>query len=143
YGLITAERELLENTLNGSIKMLTEVLASAEPHSFGRGERLRNYMRAFAQVLKLPQTWDLELAGMLSQIGYVTIPAEVAKKARDGHGLSGPEKDMLLRVPEIGARLLAHIPRLESVSKIILYQDKNYDGSGFPADAVAGEDIPV
>src|SRR5437016_3260816 len=67
YRLITAERELLENTLNGCIKMLTEVLGSAEPHSFGRGEVLRDYMRAFAEHLKITQTWDLELAAMLSQ----------------------------------------------------------------------------
>ncbi len=143
YRLITAERELLENTLNGCIKMLTEVLGSAEPHSFGRGEVLRDYMRAFAEHLKITQTWDLELAAMLSQIGCVTIPAEIIKKSREGHGLSGAEKDMLVRVPEIGARLLANIPRLESAAKIVLYQNKNYDGSGFPVDAVTGDDIPV
>jgi len=56
HSLITAERELLENTLNGSIKMLTEVLASTDPQSFGRGELLRNSMRAFAQSLKITQT---------------------------------------------------------------------------------------
>ena len=50
---------------------------------------------------------------------------------------------MLVRVPEIGAKLLANIPRLESAAKIVLYQNKNYDGSGFPVDAVAGDDIPV
>ena len=143
YRLITAERELLENTLNGSIKMLTEVLSSAEPHSFGRGEMLRNYMRSFAQHLNIAQTWDLELAAMLCQVGCVTIPAGVIKKFRDGHSLSDPEKDMVNRVPEIGAKLLANIPRLESVAKIVLYQNKNYDGSGFPSDSVAGADIPV
>src|SRR5260221_2735282 len=62
YRLITAERELLENTLNGCIKMLTEVLGSAEPHSFCRGEVLRGYMRSFAGHLKMTQTCDLELA---------------------------------------------------------------------------------
>ncbi|MDB6033467.1 MAG: Hydrogenase transcriptional regulatory protein hupR1 [Verrucomicrobiales bacterium] len=143
HRLVTAERELLENTLNGSIKLLTEVLSAAEPHSFGRGEVLRGYIRAFAEALQLKQTWDLELAAMLSQIGYMTIPSDLVTKARAGHGLTGPEKDMLLRVPEIGSKLLRNIPRLESVAKIVLYQDKNYDGTGFPFDSVAGEDIPV
>src|SRR5260221_11607169 len=143
HRLITAEREVLENTLNGSIKMLTEVLSSADPHSFGQGEILRNYMRTFAQSLQIAQTWDLELAAMLSQIGSVTLPPELVKKNRESHGLSGPEKDLLVRVPEIGSKLLANIPRLESVAKIILYQNKNYDGSGFPVDAVAGDEIPI
>ncbi len=34
-------------------------------------------------------------------------------------------------------------PRLEGVANIVRYQAKNFDGSGFPADAVAGEDIPI
>ncbi len=123
--------------------MLTEVLSSADPHSFGQGELLRDYMRAFAQSLQISQTWDLELAAMLSQLGAVTLPADLMKKNREGHGLSGAEKDLLARVPEIGSKLLTNIPRLESVAKIILYQNKNYDGSGFPIDGVAGDEIPI
>ena len=56
HQLITAERELLEKTLNGSINVLTGILASAEPISFGRGERLRDYMRAFARSLNMTST---------------------------------------------------------------------------------------
>src|SRR5690242_16009264 len=62
YQLVTAERELLEKTLNGSINMLTGILASTEPLSFGRGERLRDYMRAFARSLNMSHVWELELA---------------------------------------------------------------------------------
>jgi hypothetical protein len=36
--------------------MLTGILASAEPQSFGRGERLRDYMRAFARSLNMTST---------------------------------------------------------------------------------------
>jgi hypothetical protein len=50
---------------------------------------------------------------------------------------------VLARGPEIGANLLANIPRLESVARIVLYQNKNYDGSGFPADSVVGDEIPI
>ena len=143
YRLITAERELLGKTLNGSIKMLTDILSILDPQSFGIGQKMREYIRLFAQSLNLKQTWDLELAAMLSQIGFVTIPATVLQKSRAEQGLSGEEKDMLARVPEIGANLLNNIPRLESVAKIVLYQNKNFDGSGFPADKMAGEEIPI
>ncbi|MFQ5443012.1 MAG: HD domain-containing phosphohydrolase, partial [Nitrospinales bacterium] len=37
----------------------------------------------------------------------------------------------------------ARIPRLESVSNIVLYQDKCFDGSGFPNNSVAGTKIPL
>src|SRR6185369_15507325 len=39
HQLIMVQRELLEKTLNGSINMLTGILAATEPQSFGRGER--------------------------------------------------------------------------------------------------------
>jgi len=143
YQLVTAERELLEKTLNGSINMLTGMLASAEPLSFGRGERLRDYMRAFARSLNMIQTWELELAAMLSQIGYVTMPPKVLEKMRLVETLTPAEKNVLLRIPEIGANLLSNIPRLESVARIVLYQNKNYDGTGFPADSIVGDEIPI
>jgi hypothetical protein len=38
---------------------------------------------------------------------------------------------------------LANIPRLEGVARIVLYQDKHFDGSGLPSDTLSGEDIPV
>ena len=143
YRLVTAERDLLEKTLSGSIKVLTDILALIDPRSFGGGELLRDYTRTFVKSLKINQTWEFEVAAMLSQIGFVTIPPGVIQKARAGHGLSGQEKDMLTQVPTTGAELLSNIPRLNTVAKIVLYQNKNYDGSGFPIDSVAGEDIPI
>jgi response regulator RpfG family c-di-GMP phosphodiesterase len=143
YQLVTAERELLEKTLNGSINVLTGILASAEPASFGRGERLRDYMRAFAKSLNMTHTWELELAAMLSQIGYVTVPPKVLEKKRLGQKLTPAEQNVLTRIPGLGSSLLSNIPRLESVAKIVLYANKNFDGSGFPSDAVAADEIPI
>jgi CheY-like chemotaxis protein len=74
YRLITAERELLEKTLNGSVKLLTEVFSLIDPHSFGRGESLRSYMRAYVSSLTLANSWEFEIAAMLSQLGTVTVP---------------------------------------------------------------------
>ncbi len=143
YRLITAERELLEKTLSGSIKMLTEILSLVEPQIFGRSQMMRDYVRTLAPVLNITQIWELEVAAMLCQIGYVTIPVTIIQKERARLTLSPVEQQALIRIPEIGSKLLAHVPRLESVSRIVLYQNKNYDGSGFPQNSVSGEDIPM
>jgi len=142
YALITAEKQLLEKTLAGSIKVLIDILSLVEPQSFGIGQRLRDYVRLFLKTHRVVDGWALEIAALLSQLGYVTVPTSVSEKARKGAPLSQPEKDMISRVPGIGHDLLANIPRLETVSEIVRYQRKNYDGSGIPADAVAGEAIP-
>jgi response regulator RpfG family c-di-GMP phosphodiesterase len=143
FQLVTVERDVLERTLNGSARMLSDILATHDAHSFGKSQRLRDDMRAFAAHFHLKQTWDLELAAMLSHIGCVTIPQAVLERSRSGRPLTGAEAEMVRRVPQIGHDLLAHIPRLESAAAVVLYQDKNFDGTGFPADKLAGEDIPI
>jgi len=42
--LVTAERELLEKTLNGSVKLLTDILSMIGPQAFGYGQTLRDSM---------------------------------------------------------------------------------------------------
>ena len=143
YALVTAERELLERTLNGTIRLLTEVLASLYPQAFGRSERVRDYVRKYAQFFQFKQSWELEAAALLAPIGYLTMPLSLIEKARSEQPLSPAEQSLLERLPEIGADLLAHIPRLEPVAAIVRYQRKQYDGQGLPADNVVGEDIPI
>jgi response regulator RpfG family c-di-GMP phosphodiesterase len=143
YRLITAERELLENTLNGSIKLLTEMLALSDPVTFGRSQSTRDRARQVGKILELPVIWELELAAMLAQIGYVTLPPVISQKARDGLDLTGPEQDVLQRVPKVSSDLLANIPRLQTVAHIVLYQAKNLDGTGFPFDEINGEAVPL
>lgn len=143
FRMVAAERELLENTLNGSVKVLMEILSLSDPVSFGRGQTIRDQAREVARLLEVGTTWELELAAMLCPIGCVSLPAELNQKARVGLDLTGAEKDALARIPQIGSELLAHIPRLQSVAQIVLYQNKNYDGSGFPVDSVKGEEIPI
>jgi len=143
HNLIVAERDLLENTLGGSLRVLSEILALAEPKIFGHAEALRDAVRLLAALLKVTTVWDLEAAALLCQIGLVTIPPELILKSRLGHPLSAGEKEVFNHIPEVGSSLLAHIPRLEGVARIVLYQNKNFDGSGFPQDAVAGEAIPL
>jgi response regulator RpfG family c-di-GMP phosphodiesterase len=143
YRLILAERELLQNTLNGSIRVLTEILSIVDPQSFGRARALRDSVRTLSAALKVADSWELELAAMLSQIGHVTVPPEIIIKEKSGQPLSEVEKEMLSRVPEIGHALLAHIPRLENVAKIVLYQDRRFEASGSLGDSISGSRIPL
>jgi len=143
HQLITAERVLLEKTLNGSVKVLADVLSLTDPFAFGRGEALASYMNAYISSFNFDRAWEFQIAAMLSQVGLITVPPAILEKSRAGQSLSTSEQDTLNRVPQIGADLVTNIPRLESAARIILYQNKHYDGTGFPADQVRGEDIPI
>src|SRR5450432_1039892 len=51
--LIRSEKELLEQTLLGSIKVLTEVLGAASPEAFGRSLRIAQFVRHIASKFSL------------------------------------------------------------------------------------------
>lgn len=142
HRLLTAERELLENTLHGSVRVLTDILALLAPETFGRGQRLREQAATIARQLEWPEAWEFELAAMLHGLGEVALPPEVAARARAGVTLSTAEETMVRRVPETGSNLLAHLPRLGGVARTVLFQNKNFDGSGFPLDQPGGTRIP-
>lgn len=144
YGLVTAERELLNKTLSGSIKVMTDVLGLIDPDSFGRTERTQRWCRVIAGELGLKRhAWKLETAAMLAPIGLAALPPDVAEKARAGKALTPVEREMVDTTSETAYRLICNIPRLHEVATYVQYQGKNFDGSGFPDDGRAGIDIPV
>jgi len=110
YRLVTAEKELLNKTLNGSIKLLTDILSLVDHQSFGRAQLLRGAITAVTARLYVENAWEIHLAVMLASIGYVTIPSETLVRSRAGQPLSAVEEQMLARLPETAARLLANIP---------------------------------
>jgi hypothetical protein len=72
----SSEKELLENTLMGSIKVLTGVLGAASPEAFGRSMRIARCVRHLVSKFELPAAWRFEAAAMLSQLGCVTLDSE-------------------------------------------------------------------
>jgi response regulator RpfG family c-di-GMP phosphodiesterase len=142
YRLIVAEKELLNKTLSGSIKLLTDILSIVDTPSFGRTQIMRDMIAEATDKLGIKNGWEIHLAVMLAPIGYVTVPPETMVKARAGEVLSKVEEQMVAKLPDTAAKLLANIPRLEGVSKIVRYQQKHFNGCGFPADSVSGEAIP-
>ncbi len=143
YRAITAERELLEQTVRGAAEALSEVLSLVDPEAFGRTQRLKRLMRDMAVAMGLRESWEAETAAMLSQIGCVVLPGELLRKVTSGAPLTAKERERFLQHPGVGADLLARIPRLDGVAEIIRYQEKGFDGSGPPPGEVCGEAIPL
>jgi response regulator RpfG family c-di-GMP phosphodiesterase len=143
YRLVTAEKELLNKTLSGSIKLLTDMLSMIEPQSFGREQTVRNLIASVAKIFPTGNDWEIPLAFMLAPIANATIPPELLIRARAGGILSKVEEQIMSELPVTAARLLANIPRLEGVARIVRYSHKQYDGTGAPPDAVQGEALPL
>jgi response regulator RpfG family c-di-GMP phosphodiesterase len=154
HRLITAEKELLEKTLRGSVKVLGEVLALVSPLAFGRAVRVQGHVREILAVLGTAGDWATEVAALLSQIGCVTVPEAVLAKAYRAEPLAPAETRMLDAHPAIGGELLRAIPRLEAVADTIAAQNKRFDGGSevppgarllkvaLDFDALLSQDLP-
>lgn len=143
YRLVTIEKELLEKTLNSSVKVLTDVLTLVNHAAFGRASRARRMVRIICNDLKVEKSWQIEIAAMLSQLGCITMPDEILEKVYKGAYLTEKEQHVFQSHPQTGAGLIANIPRLEDVAMIITYQEKRFDGTGAPHDSKCRKDIPL
>ena len=119
YRLVTAEQELLENTLMGTIKVLTDVLSLANPAAFGRSKRIAQYVKHMVNVLHLQAPWKYEAAAMLSQLGCVALESEIIEAAYGGKKLLPEEQKRFDAHPALARDLLNNVPRLEGVAWII------------------------
>ncbi|MEW5875042.1 MAG: HD domain-containing phosphohydrolase [Candidatus Zixiibacteriota bacterium] len=135
FRLVTAERDLLEKTLHGSVKLLTDLLSLLNPMAFGRAPRIKRYIRGVARLVPEgarlgPQDLArMEMAAMLAQIGCVAVPAEILRKAQRGETMSPREQEIYDSHPRAGSDLVANIPRLAGVAEMIAGQNRAYDGS--------------
>jgi len=143
HELVTAEKQLLEQTLKGTLEVLVELLSILDPISFGRAQTMAELAEGVARDLAMPAPWVLGIASILSQIGILTVPDALVTKLHTGGFLNSNEREIANRVPEIGSNLLKRIPRLEQVAEAIYYMNKNFNGTGFPADNLKGPDIPL
>ena len=138
HRLITSERVLLEQTLVGSIRALSEGLALVHPEVFGPTTRQHARVCAVAKHLQLLDPAQVEVASMLLSVGYVVLPTDVAAKVRSGAGLAPSEREMAGQMSGVVERVLAHIPRLEAVRELLRWHEDLQAGSQPEEEAPLG-----
>lgn len=143
YRLIESERVLLEQTLRGSIKALTEVLTVANPSAFARAIRLKRYVGQIADVLGVSDRWEMEVAALFSQLGCVSLPSALITKMNTGGELDASEQVIVDALPSDAVAFIAEIPRLDAVREILLQQNTPFGENGAPRGSAQGARIPL
>jgi CheY-like chemotaxis protein len=116
------ERELLERTLNGAVKTLSDLAHLISPTLTERSGALRNMVMHIVQRMHLKDPWQYELAATLCLIGCITLPADAFEHAYVADKASSEEVQMYRGHPDVGFELLKRIPRLEGVAEMIRLQ---------------------
>jgi len=113
------ERELLEQTLGGTLKLLNDLLVMVAPTLFAQAGRIRDCVAHMAKKLGVADGWQYEAAAQLSQIGLVAVAPELIERSLAGKPLNDFERKLMTDHPATGFRLVSQIPRLERVAAMI------------------------
>ena len=139
YRLKRMEKELLEQTLFGSVRVMSQILSLVNPTAFSSTSRIKFYVKHLANELKQTGVWRFELAAMLCQLGCVTLPPETLSRLFSAQPLSPNEMEIFDKHPAIAAELLENIPRLDVISKMIAGQNNNWS----KADRELPDDVAI
>ncbi|MGB1520751.1 MAG: response regulator, partial [Limisphaerales bacterium] len=126
YDAIRAEKNLLEQTLNGAVSALTTILSATEPLFFGRAQRVKKLAFKLADHMGIHDQWRLELASTFAYLGYLNLPP--AMQERVYHKRIVPDKvtHLIDGFPRFAADLVKKIPRLEKIGNIIISIPRDY-----------------
>jgi response regulator RpfG family c-di-GMP phosphodiesterase len=143
YKLITAEKELLDKTIKGIIRVLIDILASVNPVAFSRVSRFQKFINPICGLLNIYDKWELEVSVLLSQIGLVTMPPELLNRKYVGEHLDVEQEKLFNSHPAIGKSLLSKIPRLEKIAEAVYYQFNSYSKPENEEEIKYGEALPL
>ncbi|MEO7034692.1 MAG: HD domain-containing phosphohydrolase [Polyangiaceae bacterium] len=140
HRLITLEQRLLQNTLAGGVRLMSEVLGLVAPGLFARTSMVQRYVLFLAQKLGRTDAWRFELAACLHMIGCVGLPEETLQRALSGAALGGEEARAFAEHPQSAYRLLQKIPHFEDIAEMIRLESA---GPSAPGAAAASADIEL
>ena len=124
-----------------TITALHDLIAARDAGTGAHSERVRLYALAVAHAhgMTEAETRDIEHGVILHDIGKIGIPDSILLKP----GPLTPDEWKVMRThPEVGRRLVEHIPFLAGAVPIVYHHHERWDGNGYP-EGLRGESIPL
>ena len=132
---------LRERTYDATLTALTSALDFRDNETGGHSDRVVGYMELVLERMNIrgAELATLRRGALLHDVGKIGVPDNVLRKPT---ALSESEWAVMKRHPEFGARIIAGIPFLEDVARIVRHHHERWDGMGYP-DGLKGDRIPL
>ena len=129
----------LRRSLNGTIEAIAATAESRDPYTAGHQRRVTELAVAIGRELGLEQdSLDaLRVAGLLHDIGKISIPAEILSKPTR---LTDAELELVRGHPQMAYDILKSIDFPWPISEFVLQHHERLDGTGYPAQ-LSGDQI--
>jgi PAS domain S-box-containing protein/putative nucleotidyltransferase with HDIG domain len=125
-----AERKLVM-AFESIIIAMSKAMESRDPYTAGHQKRVANIAVLIAEKMGvgLDQIQGVQMAGMIHDIGKISIPAEILTKPI---ALTDIERQMVRSHAENGYQILKDVPFTWPVADIVRQHHERIDGSGYP-----------
>lgn len=129
----------LRNNLAGTIQAMAMTVETRDPYTAGHQKRTADLARGIAQEMGLPrkQVDGIRMAGVIHDLGKISIPAEILSKPGK---ICQPEYSLIQFHPQTGYDILKGIDFRWPVAEIVRQHHERMDGSGYPY-GLAGDNI--
>ena len=130
-------RELFYKT----IRAISNALDTKDSYTNGHSLRVTLYSMILASELNLDDDYmeDIEIAGLLHDIGKIAMPKSILCK----NGKLTEEEFLVMKSHPIrGEKIVINIKKLQMISGWVKTHHEKWNGTGYP-DALKGEQIPL
>lgn len=129
----------LRQATRGTIQLLASTVEVRDPYTAGHQQRVADLARSIATEIGLSkeQVDGIRLAGVIHDIGKISIPAEILSKPGR---LNDSEFGIIKTHPQIGYDILKKIEFPWPIAQIVYQHHEKIDGSGYP-QGLSGEDM--
>jgi diguanylate cyclase (GGDEF)-like protein len=123
------------------IEALANTLLERDRYTGEHSEDVVELVRGVGRQLGMPEREieTIAAAALLHDIGKVAIPDTVLHKPG---ALTDAEWELMREHPVIGERILAAVPGMSRIAKIVRHEHEHWNGAGYP-DRLLGDDIPM
>jgi HD-GYP domain-containing protein (c-di-GMP phosphodiesterase class II) len=144
---LSAANERLKQSLAQVVQALRSALAVKDTYTGGHAHRVSSYALEVGGELGMAarELEILEVASALHDVGKLAVPESILGKPGP---LAAPERELIARHPEVGARILEDLEDLRDAAPLVLHHQERWDGGreppypGYPA-GLAGDAIPL
>ena len=124
--------EMLRKNLGATIQAIGTLVETKDPYTAGHQRRVADLARTIAKEMGLSQEQvdGIRMAGLIHDIGKVSVPAEILGKPGQ---LTELEFSMIKIHPQYGYEILKPIEFPGPVAQTVLQHHERMDGSGYPS----------
>jgi putative nucleotidyltransferase with HDIG domain len=131
----------VESLFRDAMRTVINLIEMRDEYTYGHSERVTAVATSISELCTLDRSFgrDIELAGLLHDVGKLGIKLEILQKEAS---LSDSEYEDIKQHPAAGAAILKNVENAERIAEAVRHHHEWWNGKGYP-DGISGEEIPL